>query len=67
MALRTIGSSMDPPQISFSRSQDGTIQAVTIDWHLYGITVGPESYGPGPNAWYVRKRADGVYLWYLFK
>ena len=45
------------------------IEAVSINWYIYGVIVGPESFKPtwDHELWYHRKLADGVYLWHGYK
>lgn len=65
--LRTIGPDRDPPKTTLWRSSIGTIEAVAISWHKYGIIVGPESFKAEWEPWYQRKLADGIYLWHGYK
>ena len=67
LRLRTIAPDMKPPKIGFWRSSEGGIQAVTINWYIYGAIVGPESFKPQWEPWYQRKLTDGVYLWHGYK
>jgi hypothetical protein len=65
----TLGPDTDPPQVEFWRSSQGTIEAVTINWYIYGVIVGPETFKPDweHTPWYNRKLADGIYLWHGYK
>jgi hypothetical protein len=67
--ISTIGPDNDPPHVDFWRSPQGTIEAVTINWYIYGVIVGPETYEPAWKyaPWYHRKLADGIYLWHGYK
>jgi len=67
--LRTIGPDSEPPKVGFYRSSQGAIEAVTISWYIYGVTIGPEPFKPDREHeyWYQRKLADGVYLWHGYK
>jgi hypothetical protein len=65
----TIEPDNDPPEVEFRRSSQGTIEAVTISWYIYGVAVGPETFEPEWEhaPWYHRKLADGIYLWHGYK
>jgi hypothetical protein len=57
------------PDAAPVHSSSGSIEAVSIDWYIYGVMVGSESFNPSweHEPWYTRKLADGVYLWHGYK
>ena len=65
-ALCTYVPDSKSPRVGFWRSAQGTIEAVTITWYLYGIIVGPETFKAewGYDPYYHIKLADGLYLWH---
>ena len=65
--LRTLGPNKESPRVLLVRSEEGVIKAVSIQWYLYGIIIGPDSYRHDGKPWYKRKLADGVYLWHGHK
>ena len=69
LRFRTIGPDKKAPEVGFYRSSEGTIQAMTLNWYLYSIIVGPESFKPDweHNPWYHRKLAVGIYLCHGYK
>jgi hypothetical protein len=56
------------PSFGFYRDSDGNVVAVSIEWYIYAIVIGPESFvlhlGPPMYQW---KMANGIYSYRGYK
>ena len=65
--LMTIVPNSSVARVFFQRSEQGLIEAITIQWYIYGVTVGAESFKDTTEPWYQREIEKGIYLWHGYK